>query len=225
MSLICKRNIGEIIAAHLNINSLVNKFDSLIGQVAGSTNILMVSETKIDESFTKGQVIIEGFGVPYRVDWNGDGGGIMLFVRKDISSKLLSIENSLTWHFFVEINLRKKKWLLSCSYNPDRENIENHLETLSNNLVLYSFSYENLIIIGDFNICVEDISMSGFCDTFDFKSIIKGATCYQNLENPSSIGLILTNNPRSLRISGVIEAGLLDFHRMVVTVMKTSLGA
>ena len=68
MSLICKRNIGEIIAAHLNINSLVNKFDSLTGQIAGSTNISMVSETKIDESFAIGQFVIEGFGVPYRVD-------------------------------------------------------------------------------------------------------------------------------------------------------------
>ena len=105
------------------------------------------------------------------------------------------------------------------------ESIENHLETLSNNLALYSFSYGNLIIIGDFNICVEEISMSGFCDTFGFKSIIKDATCYQNLENPSSMGLILTNNPRSFRISGVIETGLSDFHRTVVTVMKTSLEA
>ena len=68
MSLICKCNIGEIIAVHLNINSLVNKFDSLIGQIAGSTNISMVSETKIDESFAIGQFVIEGFGVPYRVD-------------------------------------------------------------------------------------------------------------------------------------------------------------
>ena len=80
--------------------------------------------------------------------------------------------------FFVEIYLRKKKWLFSCSYNPNRENIENHLETLSKNLALYSSSYENLIMTGDFNVCVEDMSMSGFCDTFGLKSLIKDATCY-----------------------------------------------
>ena len=66
----------------------------------------MTSETKLEESFSIGQFIIEGF------------------------------ENSPTEAFFVEINLRKKKWLLSCSYNPINENIENHLETLSNNLAL-----------------------------------------------------------------------------------------
>ena len=59
--------------------------------------------------------------------------------------------------------------------------------------------------------------MSGFCDAFSFKSLRKDATCYKNLENPSSIDLILTNNPLSFQNSCVIETGLSDFHRMVVT--------
>ena len=60
----------------------------------------MVSETKIDESFRIESllrfIIIESFSVPYRVDQNANGGGIMLFLRKDIFSKLVSVENSLT---------------------------------------------------------------------------------------------------------------------------------
>ena len=103
--------------------------------------------------------IIEGFSVPYKVDRNGNGGGIMLFVREDIPSKLLSVENFPREAFFVEINLMKKKWLLSCSYNPNRESIENYLETLSKSLALYSSSYENLITVGDFNVCVDKISI------------------------------------------------------------------
>ena len=207
---------------HLSINFLRNKSDSLIGQITGNIDILMVSETKLDESFPIGQFIIEGFGVPYRVDQNTNGRGIMVFVREGNPSKLLSVENSPTEAFFVEINLGKKKWLLSCSYNPNRENIENHLETLSKSVALYSSSYENLIINGDFNVCVEEICMSGFCDTSGLKSLIKDATCYKNPENPSRIDPILTNNPRSFQNSCVIETGLSDFHRMVVTVVKTS---
>ena len=45
--------------------------------------------------------------------------------------------------------------------------------------------------------------------------------CYKNPENPSCIDLILTNNP-SFQNSGVIETGLFDFHKMTVTVMKTT---
>ena len=103
------------------MNSLRNKFGSLIGQITGNTDILMVSETKLDESFPIGQFFIEGFGITYRVDRNANGGGIMLFVREDIPSKLLSVEISPREAFFVGINLRKKKWLLSCSYNSNRE--------------------------------------------------------------------------------------------------------
>ena len=63
----------------------------------------------VDDNFQIGQFIIEGFDVPYRVDRNANGGGIMLFVRENIPSKLLSVENSPTEAFFVEINLKKKK--------------------------------------------------------------------------------------------------------------------
>ena len=90
-------------------------------------------------------------------------------------------------------------------------------------MALYSSSYENLIIVGDFTVCVEGSCMSRFCDTFGPENLIKDATCYKNPENPSSIDLILTNNLGSFQNSYVTETDLSDFHRMVVTVMKTSL--
>ena len=43
----------------------------------------MISETKIDESFPKGNFLIEGFSTPYRLD-RDSGGGIMLYVKADI---------------------------------------------------------------------------------------------------------------------------------------------
>ena len=54
-----------------------------------------------------GQFIVEGFSVPYRVEQKAKGGGIMLFVREDILSKLFSAETFPTVAFFVEINLKK----------------------------------------------------------------------------------------------------------------------
>ena len=40
--------------------------------------------------------------------------------------------------------------------------------------------------------------------------------------NPSCIDLILTNSPKYFQNSNVFQTGLSDFHKMVVTVMKTS---
>ena len=53
----------------------------------------MISETKLDNSFPEGLFLIPGYSSPYRFDRNCREGGIMLYVRKDVPSKLLSIEN------------------------------------------------------------------------------------------------------------------------------------
>ena len=103
-----------------NFYSIRNKFDFLAHQVKGNIDILMISETKLDESFPPSQFFLDGYMVPFRLDRNGNGGGILLYIRDDLPSKLLSINKNIEG-FFVEINLRnKKKWLLSCSYNPTK---------------------------------------------------------------------------------------------------------
>ena len=72
----------------------------------------MISETKIGSSFPSVQFHLEGYTTPYRLDINANGGGILLYIREDIPSKLLNTDLSIEG-FFVEIRLRKKKWLLA----------------------------------------------------------------------------------------------------------------
>ena len=99
----------------------------------------------------------------------------------------------------------------------------NHLDLLRRSFDLYSAKYEHFIMLGDFNTEVTQTSMKVFCDSYEFKNLIKDATCYKNPENPSCIDLILTNNPNSFQNSGVIKTGLSEFHKMTLTVMKTTL--
>ena len=61
----------------------------------------------------------------------------MVFVREDISWKLISDEALFIEGMFIELNFRKKKWLLCCSYSPNK-NISDHLEISRRNLDLYS---------------------------------------------------------------------------------------
>ena len=68
-----KRNLNKLVVAHLNINSLRLKFDSLVQKITGNVNILMISETKLDNSFPEGQFLIEGYRKPYRIDRNCHG--------------------------------------------------------------------------------------------------------------------------------------------------------
>ena len=216
------KNLNKIIVGHLNINSIRNKFDFLTHQVKGNIDILMISETKLDESFPVGQFLMDGYSVPYRLDRDGNGGGILLYIREDIPSKLLSINRNIEG-FFVEINLRNmKKWLLSCSYNPKRAQISNHLAEISKITDLYLTKYDQLFFLGDFNAGLEDTSIKNFCSSYNLTSMNNKPTCFKNPDNPSCIDLILTNCSRSFQNSGVIETGLSDFRKLVVTVMKTT---
>ena len=50
------KNLNKLIIGRLNINSLRNKFALLTHQVKDNIDILMISETKLDESFSKSVV-------------------------------------------------------------------------------------------------------------------------------------------------------------------------
>ena len=52
---------SRLICSHLNINSLRNKFDLVANIVKDKIDILMISETKLDSSFSKGQSNLNGF--------------------------------------------------------------------------------------------------------------------------------------------------------------------
>ena len=178
-------------------------------QIKGNVDILVISETKLDASFSVGQFKIPGFKTPFRRDRNKHGGGIMVFVREGISSKLISNETLCIEGMFIELNFRKKKRLLCCFYSPNKITILDHLEILRRNLDLHSAQYENLIMI-TYNL------------SYNSSSLIKEPTCYKNPKTPSCIDLILPNSHYSFQNSCVIETGLSDFYKMTATVMKTS---
>ena len=85
-----------------NLSYFQNKFN---------VDVIMISETKIDDSFPVGQFLIEGFCTPYRLDRNSKGGGILLYVRDDIPSNLITVDISPIESFYVELNLRNNKRL------------------------------------------------------------------------------------------------------------------
>ena len=109
--------------------------------------------------------------------------------------------------------------LINCSYNPHKAEIGNHLAALNCFLDVNSTKYEKILILGDFNVEINDPKMQTFCEMHNFKSLIKQPSCYKNPDKPSCIDFILTNVPRIFQSTCVIETGLSDFHLMTVTVM------
>ena len=165
-----KDNLNKLIFAHLNIYSIRNKLDCLSEQVKGNIDILLVSETKTDDNFPIGQFITDGFIPPYRLDRNCHGGGLMLFARKDISSNLLVMEEKPIESFYIELTLRNSKWLINCSYNPHKNSIGTHLDKLSESLDTFSPDYEKVIVLGDFNVEIDENRIKSFCENYSLKN-------------------------------------------------------
>ena len=75
--------------------------------------------------------------------------------------------------FFIELNLRCKKWLLSCSYNPHRSLISEHLSITGKDLDLLSSNYDKIFLMRDFNVEPHDHFLIDFCDVYNLKNLIK----------------------------------------------------
>ena len=76
---------------------------------------LLITKTKLDDTSLTSQYLVPGFSVPYRLDQSRNGGGVMIFIRDDTPTKLL------TKHVFpddIEGLFIELKWLLSGTYHP-----------------------------------------------------------------------------------------------------------
>ena len=212
-------NANKIIVGHLN-NSIRNKLEYLKYLMMENVDILLISETKLNDTFPVSQFMVGGFHTPYREDRNDDGGGLLLYVRDHIPCKRVILEFCPQIEVTVtEINLRKKKWILICSYNPHKTMIDSHLDSISTQLYELCKKYENIILIGDYNSEMYEDAMSGFCSTYNLKNLVNNPTCFKNIDNPSCIDLILTNKPRCFQNTSVIETSISDFHKLTVTVI------
>ena len=169
-------------------------------------------ETRTDSSFPTAQFQMDGYTIPRR-DRDENGGGLWLYVREDAPSTLLKTVSEIK-AFYVELNIRKKKWLLCCSYNPNKTFNTKNLAEIAKNQDLFSSKYNNFILLGDFNSEPREQPMRDFWHVFNLQNIIKGKTYFKN---PSCVDLFITNRFQNFM---VIERGLSDFHKMSSTVMK-----
>ena len=146
-------NANKIVIRHLNINSIRNKFDSFKYLIDENIGIILLSETKLNDTFPVNQFIINGFHAPYRADrTDKGGGGLLLFVREHLPVRELKIEFPTNIEvIIIEINLKKRKWVLIGSYNPHKNMNQNHLNSLGNYLNELCKKYDNFILLGDFN--------------------------------------------------------------------------
>ena len=135
--------------------------------------MLLIIETRLDSNSPDSQFVIDGLRQRHCLDRNKHGGGVMIFVNDDIPS------NSARKHtlpddiegMFIEINLRKTKWLILGTYRPPSQPDDYFFKAVGNALDQHPKTYEKFLLLEDFNAEDTEPILSEFLENMKKKII------------------------------------------------------
>ena len=129
-----------------------------------------------------------------RKDWNKFGGGLILFVKENFPCKVintfrLSEECEI---ISIDFSISNKTCLLLGIYNPPSQNETSFVEQIKLAFNTCSTSYENFLLLGDFNMTTENSKLQDLMDAFCLENLIKEPICFKSTV-PTTIDLVVTN--------------------------------
>ena len=147
---------------------------------------------------------------------------MILYINENIPCKPLNNHPTFSDPELMafELHQSKRKWLFLGIYKSPSQNDIEFLRIISLILDYYLPTYENFVVIGEFNLLVEKSHLEVIILAYDLSSLIKKPTCYQS-HTPSCIDLILTNRKHLFQLSNTFETGLSDHHKLICTILKS----
>ena len=125
--------------------------------ITNNIDICLLSETKIHETFPNQQFNINN-NKTFRRGRTKYGGGLLFYINENIPCKLINDEiiaidiEMIMFEFFVKTT----KWLCIGLYKSPSQNKNYFLDILSKVLSKQTCQYENVILIGDFNLIINN---------------------------------------------------------------------
>ena len=107
------------------------------------------------------------------------------------------------------------------TYHPPSQSNQYYFNNLNRSLDTY-INYEKILLVGDFNAHTTDQYLSSFLYQHELSSIVKESRYIKNASTPSCIDLFLTNTKLSFQHTLTVFCGLSDFHKLVMTLLKTT---
>ena len=219
------KHYKKLIFAHLNVNSLRNKFLEISTILAnGYCDIFALSETKLDDSFSSSIFQVSNFNF-HRKDRNANGGGVAFFVRSSLPHRVrddLYTCETLVEYIVLETCLKGEKMFFIAIYKPPELNNECLSSFLETVCTMCLRECKSIYVMGDVNInfnC-KPHSLTGTLNVLNIKNIIKGPTCFKNPDSPTLLDVIMTNTPSRIAATINIATGISDFHNYVGAATK-----
>ena len=127
----------------------------------------------------------------------------------------------------IEVTIAKKKWCILFAYRPPNFSKTELFEEIYATLNKALNEYDNLLLARDLNINtlrpISDSSnyLADLNDTFSLTNLVTDSTCFKSNKG-SLIDLMLTNKPKSFYKSHSFVTGLSDWHKLIVSILRTS---
>ncbi|XP_024136829.1 uncharacterized protein LOC112151929, partial [Oryzias melastigma] len=206
---------------HFNSRSMHKNYTSIkeyLQQFSHSFSVIAVSETwfKEDNIF---HFELEGYDLNYINRLNKPGGGVALYVKKDMKFKIIThmtmtIDNVLEC-LTIEICCEKRKnVIITCVYRTPGSNMEQFIQWIEK--MFSDVRNKTVFICGDFNIDL--MNPNKHKSTDDFIQTLYSMSFYPTINKPSRITThsatlidnIFTNNIESNKRSGLLTCDITD---------------
>ena len=213
---------------HINVRSLIPKLHE-VERIAKTTRAacICISETWLDISVPDSEIAIHNYYIQRR-DRNRHGGGVCIYVRKDLSFNIRNdLDHTELEAKWIELFLPKSKPILvGVIYRPpSQQNFYTILDVVCSSSSDF-LQYETFLL-GDFNTdvsCPRTIPLvqcfNSFINMFNFTKVINEPTRICSTSS-TTIDLILVSDCHKISQSGVIHTAFSD-HCMVYCTRKVT---
>ena len=132
-------NVNNFNIVHYNINSITA--DNRLEQLSDICNILnlavlIITESKLDESIPTNLITIPGYHEPVRRDRNingRNGGGVLIYIAEYlVFQQQINLQSPLYEHIWVDIKYKNVTFSINALYQPPNESAIDHTQFLGN---------------------------------------------------------------------------------------------
>ena len=193
---------------HYNVQSLRPKLDLLTAELL-NFDILLFTETWLNDSVSSDEICINTFQCPERKDRSDGYGGVALYVKDSVHyRRRRDLETQGIECIWIETCQRYKKLLIGLFYRPpSSDNI--YIQSIENSMSLaVDSNIKEILIMGDFNYNMLESSgrnkIESLCRQFSLSQLINEPTHYTE-HSSSLLDLVLSSTETNIIHSGVAD--------------------
>ena len=213
---------------HYNVQSIRSKVDILTAELL-NFDIILLSETWLNDSITSDEIAIVSFQIPERKDRNDGYGGVAVYVKDSVHYiRRRDLEIQSLECIWIEAKLGKTKLLVSVFYRPPTSDNQ-YFQLIENSISLaVETNIKDIIIMGDLNYNMLDAQrghkINSLCQQLSLSQLITEPTHFTE-HSSSLIDLVIASAENNILSCGVMDSFLdqdIRFHCPVFALYRVS---